>query len=106
MIFFCQGWVQVSCGEVPDSDVSLILLHYAHSVLFTIQLDAGFGKHRQIVNVSELLFYDARSVRIHRKDVTSAFKGKGKEGPLKKLQNYPSTMLRLGESVLYMTSSA
>ena len=40
--------------RTPDSDIFFILLHYAHSIPLTIYLDTGSGKHRQIVNVSEL----------------------------------------------------
>ena len=40
--------------RTPDTDIFFILLHYVHSIPLTIHLDTGFGKHRQIVNVSEL----------------------------------------------------
>lgn len=55
------------------------------------------GKHRQIVNVSELA--ESKGVDYCNtilglyvftgEDVTSAFKGKGKVGPLKKLESHP-----------------
>ena len=83
--------------RTPDSDIFFILLHYAHSIPLTIYLDTGSGKHRQIVNVSE--FSESRGADYCSTmlglyvftwgDVTSAFKGKGKVGPLKKLQNHP-----------------
>lgn len=83
--------------RTPDSDIFFILLHYAHSIPLTIYLDTGSGKHRQIVNVSELseskgADYCTTMLGLYvftGEDVTSAFKGKGKVGPLKKLQNHP-----------------
>ena len=83
--------------RTPDSDILFILLRYAHSILLTIYLDTGSGKHRQIVNVSELseskgADYCTTMLGLYvftGEDVTSAFKGKGKVGPLKKLQNHP-----------------
>ena len=69
----------------PDSDIFFILLHYAHSIPLTINLDTGSGKHRQIVNVSELseskgADYCSSMLGLYvftGKYVTSAFKGKG-----------------------------
>lgn len=83
--------------RTPDTDIFLILLHFAHSVALTIYLDTGTGKHRQIVNVSELAEskganYCTTILGLYvftGEDVTSAFKGKGKVGPLKKLQSNP-----------------
>ena len=83
--------------RTPDSDILFILLHYAHSIPPTIYLDTGSGKHRQIVNVSELseskgADYCTTMLGLYvftGEDVTSAFKGKGKVGPLKKLQKHP-----------------
>ena len=83
--------------RTPNSDIFFILLHYAHSIPLTIYLDTGSGKHRQIVNVSELseskgADYYTTMLGLYvftGEDVTSAFKGKGKVGPLKKLQNHP-----------------
>ena len=57
----------------------------------------GSGKHRQIVNVSELLEskgadYCSTMLGLYvfaGENVTSAFKGKDKVEPLKKLQNHP-----------------
>ena len=40
--------------RTPDTDILVILLHHAQSIALTIYLDIGTGKHRQIVNVSEL----------------------------------------------------
>ena len=39
---------------VRTPDIFMILRHHAHSIALTIYLDTGTGKHRQIVNVSEL----------------------------------------------------
>lgn len=83
--------------RTPDTDILVILLHHAQSIALTIYLDIGTGKHRQIVNVNELAeskgaeyctmilgFYVFTG-----EDAVSAFKGKGKVGPLRKLQSHP-----------------
>jgi len=83
--------------RTPDSDIFFILLHYAHSISLTIYLDTGSGDHRQIVNVSELseskgADYCTTMLDLYvctGEDVTSAFQGKRKAEPLKKLQNHP-----------------
>ncbi|KAK3700755.1 hypothetical protein QZH41_010937 [Actinostola sp. cb2023] len=83
--------------RTPDTDIFLILLHHASSLAINIYLDTGTGKHRKIVNVSELAEskgadYCTTMLGLYvftGEDVTSAFKGKGKIGPLKKLQNHP-----------------
>lgn len=82
--------------RTSDTDI-FILLNYAHSIPITIYLDTGSRKHRQIINVSELSeskgadYYTALLglYLFTGEDVTSALKGKGKVGPLKKLQNHP-----------------
>ena len=59
-----------------------------------IYLDTGSGKHRQLVNLTELAEslgegYWATLLGFYvftGEDCTSAFKGKGKVGPLKKLE--------------------
>ena len=64
----------------------MILLHHAHSIALTIDTDIGTGKHRQIMNVSELAEsfgddYCATLIGLDvftGEDVTSAFRGKGK----------------------------
>jgi len=63
----------------------------------TVYLDTGSGKHRQLINISELAeslgedycrtllgFYVFSG-----KDCTSAFKRKGKVGPMIKLEENP-----------------
>ena len=82
--------------RTSDTDI-FILLHYVHSIPVTIYLDTGSRKHRQIINVSELSeskgadYYTALLglYLFTGEDVPSALKGKGKVGPLKKLQNHP-----------------
>ena len=82
--------------RTPDTDIFCILLHHAQSIALTIYLDTGTGKHRQIVNVSEIAEmkgadYCTMILGLYvftGEDVTSAFKGKGKVGPIKKLQSH------------------
>ena len=78
--------------RTPDTDIFVILLFHAKTIGLTIFLAIGTGKHRQIVNVSQM----AESMGADKykmvlglylftgQDVTSSFKGKGKIGPLKK----------------------
>ena len=83
--------------RTPDTEIFMILLHHAHSIPLTIFLDTGTGKHRQIINVSEVAEslgndYCTTILGLYvftGEDVTSAFKGKGKVGPMKKLQSHP-----------------
>ena len=83
--------------RTPDSDIFFILLHHSHSIGLNIYLDIGMGKHRQIINVTELAKsfepeYCTTLLGLYvfsGEDCTSAFKGKGKVGPLKKLQKNP-----------------
>ena len=81
----------------PDTDIFFILLYYAHKINLTVYLDTGFGKHRKLINVSAIAssfgneYCDALlGFYVYTgEDCTSAFKGKGKVGPLKKLQKNP-----------------
>ena len=83
--------------RTPDTDIFMILLHHARSITLTVYLDTGTGKHRKIVNVSEMAEshgadYCTTILGLYvftGEDVTSAFKGEGKIGPLKKLQSHP-----------------
>jgi len=83
--------------RTPDSDIFFILLYHAQSISLTVYLDIGTGKHRQVVNVSklaEILGSDFCATLLGLyvftgEDATSAFKGKGKIGPFKKLQSSP-----------------
>lgn len=83
--------------RTPDTDIFVILLYHAHKINLTVYLDTGSGKHRQLINLSELaqsLGEDYCSTLLgfyvfSGEDCTSAFKGKGKVGPLKKLETNP-----------------
>ena len=83
--------------RTPDTDIFVILLHHAHTIKLTVYLDTGSGKHRQLLNLSELAEslgedYCATLLGFYvfsGEDCTSAFKGKGKVGPLKKLEKNP-----------------
>ena len=63
----------------------------------TIYLDTGVGKHRKIINVTAIASslgkdYCASLLGLYPytgEDCTSAYKGKGKVCPLKKLQKNP-----------------
>uniref|UniRef100_UPI00358F3B0A uncharacterized protein n=1 Tax=Myxine glutinosa TaxID=7769 RepID=UPI00358F3B0A len=91
--------------RTPDTDILLILLHHAHNIKLTVYLDTESGKHRQLVNVSELAEslgedYCATLLGYYvfsGEDCTSAFKGKGKVGPLKKLEKNPRFHRAFGE---------
>ncbi|XP_049337187.1 uncharacterized protein LOC111196954 [Astyanax mexicanus] len=86
-----------SVVRTPDTDILLILLYHASRINLTILLDHGTGLHRKLVNVSELaesLGSEYCSTLLgyyvfSGEDCTSAFKGKGKVAPLKKLQQNP-----------------
>lgn len=73
----------------------MILLHHASAIPLKIFLDTGSGKHRQLLNVTEIASSKGPDhctmllglYVFTGEDVTSAFKGKGKVGPLKKLLN-------------------
>ena len=86
-----------SLVRTPDTDIFVILLFYVNTIGLAIFIDIGTGKYRQIVNISQM----AESMGADKskmvfglhvftgEDVTSSFKGKGKIGPLKKLQSHP-----------------
>lgn len=95
--------------RTPDTDISVILLYHAHAINLTVYLDTGSGKHRQLINVSELAEsmgkeYCATLLGFcvfSGEDCTSAFKGKGKVGPLKELQKtlkYRAAFNQLGNN--------
>ena len=73
------------------------MLYYAHQVNITIYLDTGSGKHRRLINISEKACslgpqYTSSLIGLYcytGEDCNSAFKGKGKIGPLKKLEKNP-----------------
>ena len=82
----------------PDSDIFFILLHFSNQFpTLTIYFDTGSGKHRQIINISDTATnfgqnYCTALLGMHiftGEDCASAFKGKGKIGPLKKMLKFP-----------------
>lgn len=83
--------------RTPDTDIFFILLHHADTINLVIYLDTGTGRHRQLVNVTELATslgqpYCSTLLGYYvfsGEDCTSALKGKGKVAPLKKLQKNP-----------------
>nr|XP_033967869.1 uncharacterized protein LOC117468025 [Pseudochaenichthys georgianus] len=86
-----------SVVRTPDTDILMILLYHASRINLSIYLDHGSGKHRTLINVTELsesLGPDYCSTLLGfyvftGEDCTSAFKGKGKVNPLKKLEKTP-----------------
>ena len=94
--FAAQMGYKSTVIRTPDTDILVILLHHAHPLQITIYLDTGMGKHRRLINVSELAERKGTEyctailgLYVFTGEVTtSAFKGKGKVGPLKKLHNH------------------
>ena len=91
-------WGYKSCVvRTPDTDILMILLYHATKINLSIYLDHDSGKHCIIINVTELsesLGPDYSSTLLGfyvftGEDCASAFKGKGKVNPLKKLQQHP-----------------
>ena len=82
--------------RTPDTDIFMILLHHVASINLVIYIDIG-TKKREIINITELAGnlgadYCTTLLGLYiftGEDVTSAFKGKGKVRPLKKLQSSP-----------------
>ena len=97
LLYAAQLGHKVAVVRTPYTDILFILLHYAQSIALSIYMDIGTGKHRRLLNVSELAEskgadYCTTLLGLYvftGEDVTSSFKGKGKVGPLKKLQGYP-----------------
>ena len=91
----------------PDTDIFFILLYHSHFINLTVYLDTGTGKHRRIINVTEL----GKTLKIDYcnallgfyvfsgEDCTSAFKGKGKVTPLKNFKNIPNIFTPSGWSI-------
>ena len=73
------------------------MLYYAHDINLTVYHDIGFGKYRKLIDVSAVAcslrkeYFDALLgfYVFTGENCTSAFKGKEKVGPLKKLQKNP-----------------
>ena len=80
-------------ARTPNTDIFVILLYHAHKIKLTVYLDTGSGKHGQLISISELAEslgedYCGTLLRFcvfSGEDCTSAFKGEGKVGPLRKL---------------------
>lgn len=97
--------------RTPDTDIFFILLHHADTINLIIYLDTGTGRLRQLVNVTELATslgqpYCSTLLGYYvfsGEDCTSAFKGKGKVAPLKRLQRNPKFQkaFRLVDEFLY-----
>ena len=91
-----QGFKSVVV-RTPDTDIFFILLYHAHNIQMKIYVDIGVGKKRKLINVSELASELGREwctvllcfYVFTGEDCTSAFKGKGKVAPLKKLMKTP-----------------
>ena len=81
----------------PVTDIFFILLHHAFNINLIVYMDTGTGNHRKIINITELgkslsKDYCSALLGFHvfsGEDCTSAFKGKGKVSPLKKLEKNP-----------------
>ena len=81
----------------PDTDIFFILLHHSHKINITIYKDIGTGKNRRLTDVTKFgeslgMEYCSTLLGFYvftGEDCTSAFKGKGKVAPLKKLQENP-----------------
>ena len=80
-------------------------MYHAHTINLTVYLNTGSGKHRQLVKISEMAEslgedYCATLLGYYvfsGEDCTSSFKGKGKVGPLKKLEKNPRFHKAFGE---------
>lgn len=72
----------------------VILLYHADIIPLTIYSDIGCGKNREMINLTEMAKRKGKEYCVMLlgiyvftgEDVTSAFRGKGKVGPLKKLE--------------------
>lgn len=97
LLYAAQKGFKSAVVRSPDTDVFMIILYHADALPITVFLDTGTGKNRQIINVSQLsesygTAYCTALLGLYvftGEDATSAFKGKGKAGPLKKLQSHP-----------------
>ena len=92
-----QGY-KIDQARTPDSDIFFILLHYNDRLVgLTVLFDTGSGKHRRLINITEVggAFtheYRAALLALHAFcgcDTTSAFKGRGHILPIKSLEKMP-----------------
>ena len=78
----------------PDTDLFFLLLHHASNVKLNVYGDIGVRRGRKLYNISELAHsygepYCEALLGLYvftGEDTTSAFKGKGKVLPMKKMQ--------------------
>ena len=100
--------IQVCCNTFSRHECVFILLYHACNIAITIYLDTGTGKKRQLINVRENSkeFWKEWCKTLlgvyvfTGKDYVSAFKGKYKVTPVKRLMKYPkfhSAFSKLGE---------
>lgn len=94
----------------PDSDLFFIMLHYAEQLKpLTILLDTGSGINKRLLNIADIAQdlgpkYCTSLLGLYcftGEDCNCAFKGKGKVGPLKKLEKkprYQDCFAKLGDS--------
>ena len=81
----------------PDTDLFFLLLHHASNVKLNVYGDIGVRRGRKLYNISELAHsygepYCEALLGLYvftGEDTTSAFKGKGKVLPMKKMQRNP-----------------
>ena len=100
MVLYLQyavsSWFKDAVVQMPDMDIFVVLLHYASSLKIKIYLDTGIGQNRWHIDITVLtksLGSDNVMALIGLymftgNDCNSAFRGKGKVRPLKKLQNH------------------
>ena len=78
----------------PDTDIFFLLLYHAKDIELTVYGDIGAKSKRKLYNITELASslgapYCTALLGLYvftGEDATSAFRGKGKVDPLKKLQ--------------------
>ena len=97
MKYAAQLGYESAVVRTPDSDIIFILPHHKAEVDLKIYLDTGSGKHHQSINVTDIAkekgqVYCTSILGLYiftGEDVTSAFNGKGKVGPLEKIKKKP-----------------
>lgn len=92
----------------PDSDVFVILMHFAATIGITVLFETGNGNKRSLLNITALAADLSPKkcnalLGLHaftRCDSTSCFKGKGKLNPIKLIESNPrfeDTFVEVGE---------
>ena len=104
-----QGYRNIRIRS-PDTDIFVILLHYALELQgVTILFDTGTGNKKRLIDITKLAQQYQQELctpllGLHaftRSDTTSAFKGIGKVKPIKTLQKSPqfqSALAQIGDS--------